>query len=177
MKSNIIQIDNQGNGFEAAQNETKRVAVYEELDSRQATRLMLITEEMLSLARSITGEMEATFWIEGKDKAFQLHLGTSTVMDTEKRTLLLSTASSRKNEASKTFLGYIRDAFERAMLPDVDHSKDDLPYEVLIDLPNHVVEDQEWDGYEKSVLRRLADNVKISIRGNNVDMTVSKKFE
>ena len=35
---------------------------------------------------------------------------------------------------------------------------------------------EEWDRYEQSVLQKLADEVKISIRGNEVKMTVSKSF-
>ena len=38
------------------------------------------------------------------------------------------------------------------------------------------IEDPEWDRYEQSILHRLADNVKIDIRGQLVHMTVSKRF-
>ena len=36
--------------------------------------------------------------------------------------------------------------------------------------------EEEWDRYEQSVLQKLADEVKISIRGDEVKMTVSKSF-
>ena len=62
------------------------------------------------------------------------------------------------------------------MTADVDRSANDIPMDVLNDLPNHPIEDPEWDGYERSVLRKVADNVKIAIRGGVVDMTVSKVF-
>ena len=176
MKSNTISIDNRGNGFADAVVETRKVAEYQGLTGKESTRLQLITEEVLSLARSITGEMEASFWIESTGKNFELHLGTKTVMDSEKRSLLLSAASSRKNDAARTFVGYLRDVFERAMVPEVDQSANEIPYELLKDMPNHVIEDAEWDGYEKSVLRRLADDVRIAIRGGSVDMTVTKNF-
>ncbi len=64
MKSDIILIDNQGNGFIDALEETKKVASYTGLEEKKTTRLQLMTEEMLSLARSVTGEMQASFWIE-----------------------------------------------------------------------------------------------------------------
>lgn len=49
---------------------------------------------------------------------------------------------------------------------------------VMEDLVNRTIEctDPEWDGYEQSTLRRLADRVKIGIRGSQVDMTVTKCF-
>ena len=175
MKSDVILIDNTGKGFENAVAETGKVAAYQGMSGKNVLHLELMTEEMLSLVRSVTGEMQASFWIETEGKQYDLHVTTQTVMDKEKRYLLLSSASSRKNEAAKTFLGFLRNAFEEAMAADVDHSSD-IPLDVLNDLPNHPIEDPEWDGYERSVLRKVADNVKIAIRGGVVDMTVSKVF-
>ena len=109
MKSDIVQIDNQGRGFADALKITGDVAVYRELDSRNSLQLQLLTEEMLSLARSVTGELQAAFWIEGENREFILHMATKTLMDKEKRNLLISAASSRKNEAAKGFLGRLRE--------------------------------------------------------------------
>lgn len=176
MKSEVVVIDSHGKGFEEAVTQTKKVAVYQELDQQKSVRLQLITEELLSLARSITGEFNASFWIETEGTRFDLHLTTKTVMDKEKRYALLSTATSRKNEAAKGFLGKLRDAFEEAMLADVDYSDYDLPLEVLADVGGNNVSDPEWDGYERSVLKNLSDSVKIGIRGETVDVTVSKDF-
>ena len=176
MKSDIIRIDNRGNGFEAAIAETKKVAAYRGLEGQASLRLQLITEEMLSLARSVTGEMQAFFWIEEMEGQYALHMTTKTIMDKEKRRQLISATSSRKNEAARSFLGHLRDAFEEAMMAEPDRSVNDLPMEIMSDVAYHSIEDPEWDGYERSVLRRLADDVKIGIRGGLVDMMVSKKF-
>ena len=132
MKSDVIIIDNQGNGFDKLLEETRKVAAYEDLTHKESLCLQLCAEEMLSLARSITGEMKASFWIETESRTFDLHLTTKTVMDKEKRSLLLGAATSGKNEAAVK--------------------------------------------YEQSILRRLADTIRIGIRGDNVDMTVTRKF-
>ena len=50
-------------------------------------------------------------------------------------------------------------------------------YELRYDVTNDSYGNAEWDGYERSILRRLADEVKIGIRGSMVEMTVSKRFE
>ena len=174
MKSDIIHIDNCGNGFQDALEQTAKAAEYRGLSHKEALRLRLCTEEMLSLARSVTGELQASFWLESEGKKFDLHLSTKTVMDREKRERLIASASSRKNEAASSFLGRLRDAFEAAMVSDPDT---DIPDDVLDDLANHVIEIPEWDEYEQSILRNAADDVKIAIRGGVVDMTVSKSFE
>ena len=176
MKSDIIHIDNQGVGFEAALAQTGKVAQFRELGEKEALRLRICAEEMLGLARSVTGEMEADFWLENEGKRFDLHMSTKTVMDKEKRRQLLATASSRKNEAANSFLGKLRDKFEEAMAAEADHDYEEMPDDLGADVSYSYVDDPEWDRYEQSILRRLADNVKISIRGGAVDMTVTKKF-
>lgn len=177
MISDVITISSRGSGFSAAVEETKKVAEYAGLDSKKTLRLQLMTEEMLSLARSVTGEMQASFWLENEGTAFDLHMTTKTVMDMEKRNLLLSAATSRKNEAARSFLGRLRDAFERAMTAEATQNYYEvIPSDLYYDVAGGPVEDQEWDGYERSVLRKLADEIKIGIRGGKVDMTVAKDF-
>ena len=177
MKSDIIIIDNRGKGFEDALKETKKVAEYTGLDHQDSLRLQLITEEMLSLIRLVTGEVQASFWLERDGKQYTLSLTTKTVMDKEKRELLIASSSSQKNEAAGSFLGKLRNLFEKAMTADAPGG-DDLPEDVLDDLANHTIEcsDEEWDGYEQSTLKKLADVIKIGIRGDYVEMNVIKTF-
>ena len=176
MKSDIILIDNLGNGFDQAVEETRRVAQFRGLNHKNSLRLQLCTEEMLSMARSVTGEMQASFWLESEENIIELHMTTNTVMDKMKRSLLISSATSRKNEAANSFLGKLRDAFEKAMVADAETTYFELPPELQADLVGRVIDDPEWDRYERSVLFRLADNVKIDIRGGLVHMTVVKAF-
>ena len=177
MKSENITIDNQENGFSDAVKEAKKVAEYTGMNQKDSLRLQLCTEEVLSLVRSITGEIKASFWIETDGPQYDLHVSTKTAMDMEKRNLLLSVATSRKNEAAKSFIGMLRDVFEETMVVEVKQGND-IPAEAMEDIVNRVIvcTDAEWDGYEQSTLKRLADVIKVSIRGGAVDLTVSKKF-
>ena len=95
MKSDVILIDNLGNGFGDAVKETKKAAEFRGLSHKDALQLQLMAEEMLSMARSVTGEMQASFWLESQEKAFDLHMTTKTVMDQEKRYQLISSSTSR----------------------------------------------------------------------------------
>ena len=177
MKSNVIVIDNQGNGFAKTIEEARKVAAYESLNHKESLHLQLCTEEMLSLVRSVTGEVKASFWIETEGRTFCLNMSTQTALDKEKRAQLLASATSGKNEAAKSFLGRLRDMFEQAMTVETNHNTD-LPDDVLDDLANHTIEctDPEWDEYEQSTLKKLASKIKIGIRGKAVDMTVITSF-
>ena len=55
MKSDVILIDNRGNGFAEALKQTGKVAEYRGISPKNTTRLQLMAEEMLSMARSVTG--------------------------------------------------------------------------------------------------------------------------
>ena len=174
MKSDVITIDNRGNGFEAALSEAEAAAKYRGLDSKQTLQLRILTEELLGMVHSITGEMSCTFWVDSEGKAFTLHLATNTFMDATKRYQLISVSTENKNEAAKGFLGFLRDKFETAILSDggasgVWYDMNGMP---LDEAP----ETEEWDRYERSILRRLADEIKISVRGGAVDMEVLKAF-
>ena len=174
MKSDIIKIDNSGNGFQEALAQTTKTAQFRNLTHKETLQLRLCAEEMLSLARSVTGEMQATFWLESEGKQFDMHLSTKTIMDKEKRNNLIASATSRKNEAASSFLGKLRDAFEEAMVTEVDYS---IPEDAVNDLANHPIVIPEWDEYEQSILREVADEVKIAVRGDTVDMTITKSYE
>lgn len=154
-----------------------RVAAYAGLDKKEATRLSLLAQEMLSLAQCITGELQANFWIEKAEGQFNLHMTTETVMDAEKRAMLIYATSSRKNEAAKGMLGWLRDKVEKMMVAQVDHSEEPVPYNLMSDVANSVFEEPEWDGYERSVLLKLANDVRIGIRGREVDIVVTKRFD
>ncbi len=176
MKSDVINIDGKGNGFSEAIVQTEKTADFAGLNAAESLDLQLLTEEMLSLVRSVTGEIRASFWIEAEGRAFELHMTTSTIMDKEKRHDLIASSTSEKNEAASGFLGRVRDALETAMLADTDRTVLDLTSNDLSDLPHGALGQPDWDGYERSILKTVADQVKIGIRGSVVDVTVCKRF-
>ena len=174
MRSDIVSIDNSGKGFQRAADQAKKVAAYKGMAELDGIQLQVLTEELLSLARSLTGDLNASFWIEFEGAQADLHLTTQAVLDKEKRAELIASSTSRKNEASKTFLGSLRDMFEEAMTADAEHYEPSN--DILKDIPQGAYAEPEWDGYERSILRNLADEVKIGIQGHTVDITVSKRF-
>ena len=171
MKSDVIAIDNKGTGFKEAVEATKKLAEFNGLSATDSLHLQLFTEEMI-----VTGEVQASFLVDQEDKTYDLNLTTETVMDKDKRATLISASSSRKNEAAGSFLGMLRDAFEQAMTADSDKVYYELPDDIASDVVGHFVDDPEYDQYEASVLKKLADDVKIAIRGGKVHMTVRKAF-
>lgn len=200
MKTDIITVSSRGDRMETALSQVDKVAVYKGLTGKNALHLRLLAEEMMGMMRSITGETEGQFWIEDEDNVYQLHLQVVTRMDSGKRGQLLSAASTGKNDSAKGLMGRLRDFFDRGadedvasvssplMLPGMyeysstpalDWEWSMMRYEDALSdqVRRQDVKAQEaWDELEKSVVAKVADDVKVSIRGRTVEMTIIKKM-
>ncbi|MBQ6235930.1 MAG: hypothetical protein IJK54_08435 [Clostridia bacterium] len=200
MKTDVIEITAQGEGVENALSETERAAAYRNLKQKQALRLRLLAEEMTGMLRTIVGDERFRYWVESEGTAFALHLETQTVMTQQLRKALLNTTSSGKNEAAKGFMGRLREIFTAMSEIDTemrygysyvdvtgfDASMDASPNAALLGwslrayreavAENKEKEPEKWDELEKSITAKLADDVKIFIRGNNVEMVIEKTF-
>ena len=73
MKTDIITVSSSGSQMEKALEQAEKVAAYKGLPAQSALRLRLLTEEMMGMMRSITGEQEGQFWIEDENGVYQLH--------------------------------------------------------------------------------------------------------
>ena len=200
MKTDMIVVSSKGNQMEKALEQAEKVAAYKGLSGKNALHLRLLTEEMMGMMRSITGETEGVFWIEDENDVYRLHLQVTTRMDSDKRTQLLSAASSGKNESARGLMGKLRDFFDRgadedvvaltsplilpgmyeeSSLPTMDWEWSMMRYEEAL-APSVQRQEKEaleaWDELEKSVVARVADDVKVSIRGRTVEMTLEKKM-
>ena len=199
MKTDVINVSSRGSRMETVLQQADFVAEYKGLSRKNALHLRLLTEEMMGIIRSITGETEGEFWIEDNDDVFQLHLRVNTTMDSEKRERLLSTSTSGKNESARGFMGRLRNFFDveadadvaasagplfSAMYSDsstgsaLDYEWSLLRYQEQLNSrgENDPIAREAWDELEKSVVAHVADDVKISIRGRTVEMTIVKKM-
>ena len=176
MNSKTIALHNSGQGFIDAQKETREFAAQAGLSPKQGTHLCLITEEMLSLMNSVAGTLNAEFWLENEGTECRLHLTAKQKLGNTQRNDLIESSSSKKNEAAKGFLGKLREVFVSALSVSGDIEKYYGSEGYSSDISDEIIAMPNWDKYERSVLLALSDNVKVSIRGGVVDLTVLKKF-
>ena len=81
MKTDVIVVSNKGEKMEEALNQAEKFAQFKGLDRKKALHLRLLTEEMMGMMRSITGETEGEFWIEDDTETAELHLRVRTILD------------------------------------------------------------------------------------------------
>ena len=200
MKTDKISVSSQGARMGAALEQADKVAAYKGLSMKDALHLRLLTEEMMGLMRSITGEREGIFWIEDEDGEYRLHLQVRTLLNSEEREQLLAVSSTGKNESAKGLMGRIRDFFDwgsdedlatytsQLLLPDAFEytSSPALDWEWSMARYENALSTQieqgdqnvreAWDELEKSVVSHVADEVKVSIRSGTVEMIIYKKL-
>ena len=199
MKTDVITVSSKGKRMESALAQVDKLAAYKGLSPKDVLHLRLLTEEMMGMMRSITGETNGEFWIEDEDGVYQLHLRVATRLSADEREQLLAASSTGKNESARGLMGRLRDFFDWSsdedldavsnplLLPDMfDSTSPTLDWEwSMIRYENALsarVEKNEagakeaWDELEKSVVKHVADDVKVSIRSGIVEMIIYKKL-
>lgn len=191
MKTDVIVISNHGNNMEAVLGQVDALAAYKAFSPENAMHLRLLAEETLSLMRAITGEVNGEFWIENQDDVYALHLKVETLTDAHRREQLLSASTTGRNEATRGFLGKLRAFFQPSadaptfasgfaggapqMYGNYEWSMEDYREQLRQYRDQNAEGSQEaWDELEKSVLSRVADDVKVSILGRTVEMIIVK---
>ena len=166
MKTDVITVSSKGKQMETALQQVDKVAAYKGLSPKGALHLRLLAEEMMSMMRSITGEPEGEFWIEDNNGEYQLHLKAFFDWGCD--------------EDYDGFAGpyMLPDAFEHSTSPALDWEWSMRRYEDV--LSARVEQDsaarEAWDELEKSVVKNVADDVKVAISGGYVEMIILKKL-
>ena len=192
MKTEAIVVSSKGQGMDAALAQAEAVGAQLGLGGREAIHLRLLAEEMMNMMRSIIGALQGRFWIEADGGEYRLYLKTVTLMDSEQRAQLIGASTSGKNEAHRGIMGKIRAFFEPMPIDDtpaylVEAIESDPNGDLTWSLEayrerlrrnkdNGGEAGDEWDELEKSLVTHLADDVKVSIRGNDVELTIFKAY-
>ena len=200
MRSDVIEVSSRGEKMEAALKQADKVAAYKEMSPKNAVHLHLLTEEMMGLMRSITGDVTGKFWIEDENEEYQLHLQVEKWLTSETREKLLAASTTGKNSAAKGLMGRLRNFFEVGADEDVVAYTNPLVLPGMYETAAAPKMDWEWsmvqyeealastrqenretvqearDELEKSVVAHVADDVKVSIKGSKTEMTLDKKL-
>lgn len=201
MKSISVTVNEKGDGISEALAVTEKFGKDAGLDRKPNLHLRLLAEEMFGMLRGIAGQVKAEYWIENEDNKFELHMKSEIDMTYALKDQLLAVSTSGKNEASKSFMGKIK-----VMIADIIlSSKEAMPYTMMntaVSYPMGAVFDETavvwsmalyrqdvqdhldgndkaheaWDELEKSIVANIADDVKVKIIGDNVEMIVIKSF-
>lgn len=200
MKTNEIYVSNQGAGREEALNETEKYADYQGLDRKSRMHIRILAEEMLGMVEAIAENFYAYYWIEDDSEGYHLHLEAKSNMNTKKKDALIDASTSKQNNSARGVMGKLRDVFQnywmgyKETINDSAYYYDYMRYGMidpefngsagfwsLSQYQTVVRKDdsnqEEWDELEKSIIANIADDVTVGIKGNNVEMVITKKWK
>ncbi len=202
MITDIIKLDSSGKGDEEALDITEKAGNYGNLAHQDILRLRLLSEELIGMLRGIAGKVDSEFWLENKGYEYFIHVKSVIELSKELREQLISASTSGKNAASAGFMGKIRDFISVALLPskEYDSVMNTAPfgfmamgceevfeetasyqwtlqtYKESLDKSEEEDKKEEWDELEKSIVGSIADDVQVSVKGYEVEITIIKKF-
>ena len=198
MKSNICVIKRGGLGLENILTEVEKVTNYNNLNKKEALRLRLLAEELVGMLPELVKNFEGCFWLQNNENQYELHMELSVKgLSKEKKEQLRSVSANNKNAAAVGFMGKIRDIAENMLLFSDDPSRRsffesdflygydaaDIHYSYAWSLDYYMEKhrvkknsENEWDELEKRIVAKLADDVIVGVRGENVEIIIKKNF-
>lgn len=201
MKTDVITVTDDLQGMDAAIEAEEKFAAYYGITGKDALHLRLLTEEMISMIHGIFSDFRGEFWLESertkKGLLCRLCLSAEKQVNKEQETHMLSVASSGKNESARGIAGKIRELFRQSLQ---DASEDDTQYlgrmtdawigsgmtgamdsnywslqmyrqKVSV---KKTEQKEEWDELEKSIIAKLADEVKVWLKTDVTEIVAEK---
>lgn len=192
MRSMVCKLDGGPEGIAAALTEAEAFAQYANLTEKQCLHLRLLAEELLGMADSLLEIREGTFGVQKEGPLYRLTLSAQALqVGSEARNRLLGASTTGENVLHKGVSGKIFQALEwisggpdalpaapmgvrQGMLPTAQS----LEWSLNCYRQGLAREEKAaaWDELEKSVLGKLADDVRVGVRMERVEITIDKTF-
>ena len=174
------------------------------LGPKDSLHLRLLAEETLGMLGAMAGDYRSVVWFERDGDVCKLQVIAKTEMDIDKKKEILSVSKSGENNLAKGFMGKIADIIENGFLNYDNVMKLQQEYgggyvdyaamggrpsgetfcwslEQYKDALDEVRYNDEaagtaWDELEKSIVARLADDVIVGVKKDEVEFTIVSKL-
>ena len=199
MRSNECMLSGDRTDINKALEEVEKVAAYNDLSRKEALQLRLLAEEMMGMQAGVLGFVKGKFYLENKEKTYNLYLHTEIDANTQlkERDKLVAMSTDGKNAAYAGFMGKIRKMMDYIsggsmdecysgyypnimevsmsfMAPFVNY---DRIWELGIYREKAKKRLEEWDELEKSIVASICDDLVVGVRSNYADLIAVKKFK
>lgn len=203
MKTDAITIRSDLDGSDLALLTAEKFAAYHDITGKNAMHLRLLTEETISMIHGILDDFKGEFWLESEKSkqglVCRICLSAEKQVNQEQETQILSVSTSGKNENAKGIMGKIRELFRRSLQSDT--AADEAFLQNMSDAWNEIGNSafasadsnywslqqyrhalsaskesctEEWDELEKSIIAKLADEVKVWLENDMTTVVIEK---
>lgn len=204
MKTDVISIYGNLEGQSAAMSEAEHFTEYLHLTGKKAMHIRLLTEEAIGMVHGIINGFKGDFWLESEQTEngtlCRICVTANADVSDRQEEKLLSVSTSGKNEDAKGIGGKIRQLLRWS----IQHTEDEQEikqswfemgcygthttglatgnyYWSLANYRNQVnsnpqSDEGDRDELEKSIIAKLADEVKVGIRSGKAEVIIEKLF-
>lgn len=206
MKSDTCVITNESKDLNRILEEVEKCTAFNGLNKKQALHIRLLAEELVGMLPELAEICDGIFWVECVNNLYELHVQAKIPQaGTAQREQLLSVSKTGRNAAAKGLMGKIYSITEIFMRMEEDSENhsfascnvEELYYMNVVtptslfdkswslnDYVEQIDDDRNkeqgqiaWDELEKSIVKHLADDVIVGIRGKQVDIIVKKQIK
>ena len=197
MKSDIYTLESLESDFRAIPAEAEKVAGYNGLDDKSTRRLRLLSEEMICMLPQLLIYGKGQFWIENEGRNYELHLHVKPDdTDSFDREAVIGVSTNKKNAAAKGIISKICCMVETMLDENAKIAKENpygfsmayspaypggmtwslLSYRNALSEPESNERSEEWDELEKSIISKLADEVKVWLENDSTQVVIERYF-
>jgi len=206
MKSDVFMVNSDAGRIAAARYATEEFARDLKLDRHDLLRLTLLVEETLGMVKTLVDDFYGRIWFEGEGKRCEIHLQATADMNADRKDELLSVSRSGRNAAAKGFMGMLGDVISGALHSFGrsldDYGRELNRYGMVSNTVSGFVGDAmvpiwtlqtyrtdldqqkqdtadagaAWDELEKSIVGRLADDVVVGVKGDRIELVITRDF-
>ena len=206
MVSDKFMVNSDAGRMAAARYVTENFAWQNKLDKRNTLRLNLLVEETLGMVKNMLDDFYGQLWFVLDGKTCEIHFEATADMNADKKEELLSMSSTGKNASARGFMaklgevisgalhgfGQTLDAYGQQTMrygvvhaPTMMPTMDMTPIWTLSVYRNDLMQargadevaDEALDDLEKSIVAQLADDVIVGVKGDRINLVITKTFE
>lgn len=204
--SDKFMVNSDAGRMAAARYATENFAWQIKLDERATLRLDLLVEETLGMVKAMLEDFYGQIWFAANGRNVEIHFEATADMNADRKEDLLSVSSTGRNAAAKGFMAKLGEMISGAMRdmgrtmnaygeetmrygiihttgvmagnPDMMTFWSLQTYRADLDQARARDGDAEeaWDELEKSIVARLADDIVVGVKGDRIDLVITKAF-
>ncbi len=168
-RTDTVNVRADGSNLNEALGLAHNFAARQHFDEKAAKQMELMAEELMGIMGNIVEDKKAKFWIEGSGFNYRLHLRYAISVGSEEYKKLISLSTSGKNEAVTTLAEKIWEKMIAGIRSTGESENKEADY--VWSIREH---EEEADNIGESILAAIADDIKVSVTKDRVDLMVIK---
>ena len=203
--SDKFMVNSDAERMAAARYATENFAWQIKLDKRDALRLDLLVEETLGMVKTTLEDFYGQLWFTADGKKCEIHFEATGDMDSDRKRELIAVSTTGRNAAARGFMTRLGEMISGALhgLGDTmdAYGKETIRYGIVhtntmapniemmpiwtlqtyrADLEtaggSDVAAEAALEDLEKSIVARIADDIVVGVKGDRVDLVITKTF-